>query len=73
MPGSDYLYRQAYLTDWRKGSKNVFEVPQQVKDALKELMQRYQHEPAASSAAVALRAESEPGVPDRSPSLPAAP
>lgn len=42
----------AYLPDWRKGSKNVVEVPQQIKDALKELIQKYQNAPAASSAAV---------------------
>jgi hypothetical protein len=42
----------AYLPDWRKGSKNVVEVPQQIKDALKELIRKYQHAPAAPSAAV---------------------
>jgi hypothetical protein len=32
----------AYLPDWRKGSKNVVDVPQEIKDALKELIQKYQ-------------------------------
>jgi hypothetical protein len=43
----------AYLPDWRKGSKNVVDVPQEIKDALKELMQKYQQAtPSLKSTAV---------------------
>lgn len=42
----------AYLPDWRKGSKNLVNVPQQIKDALKELIEKYQQAPAAPSSTV---------------------
>jgi hypothetical protein len=43
----------AYLPDWRKGSKNLVDVPEEIKEALKELMSKYrQATPAASGAAV---------------------
>jgi len=37
----------AYLPDWRKDSKNVVDVPQEIKDALMELLKRYQQATAA--------------------------
>jgi hypothetical protein len=43
----------AYLPDWRKDSKNVVDVPQEIKDALKELIEKYEHAtPAQKSTAV---------------------
>lgn len=42
----------AYLPDWRNGSKNVIDVPQEIKDALKELIQKYQQAQAAPSSTV---------------------
>ena len=43
----------AYLPDWRKGSKNVVDVPEEIKEALKELMNKYrQAAPAAPGTAV---------------------
>lgn len=37
----------AYLPDWRKDSKNVVDVPQEIKDALKELIQKYRQATSA--------------------------
>ncbi len=43
----------AYLPEWRKGSKNVVDVPEEIKEALKELMNKYrQAAPAAPVTAV---------------------
>jgi hypothetical protein len=42
-----------YLPDWRKDSKNVVEVPEEIKEALAELMRKYQGAaPAADAEAV---------------------
>jgi hypothetical protein len=43
---SSYLITRlwdVYLPDWRKNSKNVVEVPQKIKEALKDLMDKYQN------------------------------
>jgi len=37
----------AYLPDWRKDSKNLVDVPQEIKDALKELIEKHQQATAA--------------------------
>lgn len=53
---SSYLITRlwdAYLPDWRKNSKNVVEVPQKIKDALKELVDKFQQAvPAAHETVV---------------------
>lgn len=40
----------AYLPDWRKNSKNVVDVPEHIKEALAELMRKYQEATPASDA-----------------------
>jgi hypothetical protein len=40
----------AYLPDWRKASKNAVEVPERIKEALAELMRKYQEAAPASDA-----------------------
>jgi hypothetical protein len=40
----------AYLPDWRKNSKNVVEVPEKIKEALAELIRKYQQAAPASDA-----------------------
>jgi hypothetical protein len=40
----------AYLPDWRKNSKNVVDVPEHIKEALAELMRKYQEAAPASDA-----------------------
>jgi hypothetical protein len=53
---SSYLITRlwdAYLPDWRKDSKNVVEVPQKIKEALKELVDKYEQAvPAAHETVV---------------------
>jgi hypothetical protein len=39
-----------YLPDWRKNSKNLVDVPQKIKDALTELMKKYQQATAVQGA-----------------------
>jgi hypothetical protein len=41
----------AYLPDWRKNSKIVVDVPEEIKDALKKLIEKYQQAPAAPKSA----------------------
>jgi len=53
---SSYLITRlwdVYLPDWRNNSKNVVEVPQKIKEALKDLMDKYQNPvPAAHQTGV---------------------
>jgi ribosomal protein S6 len=51
---SSYLITRlwdTYLPDWRKDLKNVVNVPQEVKDALKELVEKYQQATATQGSA----------------------
>jgi hypothetical protein len=41
----------AYLPDWRKNSKNVVDVRQEIKEALKKLIEKYQQANAARKSA----------------------